>query len=118
MKKSLLRLLVIITIACSCKSTGSMNAIQPKNGTIELPTKGEFRIWKDIVHPSFSVTLSNPSATQSCEVYTVKSSGSEKWISPSLMAGKTLTIIVPANGHLFFKNFNPNILKIDYKVEE
>jgi hypothetical protein len=118
MKRFTLALLTIITIAISCKSTGSMAVIQPKQGTIELPEKGEFRIWKDVSHPSFTVTLSNPSATQSCEVYTVKSSGSEKWISPSLQAGKTLTITVPANGHLFFKNFNPNILKIDYKVEE
>jgi hypothetical protein len=118
MKRFTLALLTIITIAISCKSTGSMAAIQPKQGAIELPEKGEFRIWKDVSHPSFTVTLSNPSATQSCEVYTVKSSGSEKWISPSLQAGKSLTITVPANGHLFFKNFNPNILKIDYKVEE
>jgi hypothetical protein len=118
MKRFTLALLTIISMAISCKSTGSMAVIQPKQGTIELPEKGEFRIWKDIAHPSFTVTLSNPSATQSCEVYTVKSSGSEKWISPSLQAGKTLTIAVPANGHLFFKNFNPNILKIDYKVEE
>jgi len=29
-----------------------------------------------------------------------------------------LTLSVPSNGHLFFKNFNNNILKIDYKVEE
>jgi hypothetical protein len=118
MKRFTLALLTIISMAISCKSTGSMAVIQPKQGTIELPEKGEFRIWKDIAHPSFTVTLSNPSATQSCEVYTVKSSGSEKWISPSLQAGKTLTITVPANGHLFFKNFNPNILKIDYKVKE
>ena len=118
MKRFTLALLTIITIAISCKSTGSMTAIQPKQGSIELPEKGEFRIWKDIAHPSFTVTLSNPSATQSCEIYTVKSSGREKWINPSLQAGKTLAITVPANGHLFFKNFNPNILKIDYKVEE
>jgi hypothetical protein len=118
MKRFTLALLTIISIAISCKSTGSMAVIQPKQGAIELPEKGEFRIWKDVSHPSFTVTLSNPSATQSCEVYTVKSSGSEKWISPSLQAGKTLSVTVPANGHLFFKNFNPNILKIDYKVEE
>jgi hypothetical protein len=38
--------------------------------------------------------------------------------SPSLQAGKTMTITVPVNGHLFFKNFNPNTLKIDYNVED
>ena len=118
MKHFTLVCLTIITMLTSCKSTGSMAVIQPKKGTMELPEKGEFRIWRDLSHPSFRVTLYNPSATQSCEVYTVKSNGSEKWISPSLQAGKTLIITVPANGHLFFKNFNPNILKIDYTVEE
>jgi hypothetical protein len=118
MKKLLFALFAISTIAFSCTSTGSLANIQPKSGTIELPEKGEFRIWEGIAHPSFSVTLTNPSETQSCELYTVKSSGKEKWISPSLKAGKSLTITIPANGHLFFKNFNPNVLKIDYKIEE
>ncbi len=118
MKHLTVALFTIITIAISCKSTGSMSSIIPKSGSVELPAKGEFRIWKDIIHPSFTVTLSNPSTTQSCELYTVKASGAEKWISPSLQAGKTLTVTIPANGHLFFKNFNPNILKIDYKVKE
>ena len=118
MKQLVIGLLAIMTISNSCKTTGTMANIQPKTGTMELPTKGEFRIWKGITHPSFSVTLSNPSATQSCEVYKVSSMGSEKWVSPSLQAGKTMTITVPANGHLFFKNFNPNNLKIAYKVEE
>jgi hypothetical protein len=118
MKQLLFALSILTIINYSCKSTGSIAAIQPKSGIIELPAKGEFRIWKDISHPSFTVTLSNPAAVQSCEVYTVKSSGSEKWISPSLMAGKSLTVSVPSNGHLFFKNFNDNVLKIEYKVEE
>jgi hypothetical protein len=118
MKQLLLAFLVSVSCAVACKSTGSMAAIVPKQGSIELPHQGEFRIWKDLSHPAFSVTLSNPSATQSCEVYRVNGNGNEKWISPSLQAGKTLTVTVPANGHLFFKNFNPNILKIDYKVEE
>ncbi len=118
MKRFTLALLTIITIVISCRSTGNLAVIQPKQGTIELPAKGEFRIWKDIAHPSFTVTLSNPSATQSCELYTVKSSGMGKWINPSLQAGKTLTVNIPANGHLFFKNFNPDILKVNYKVEE
>jgi hypothetical protein len=95
-----------------------MTDIQPKSGIIELPAKGEFRIWKGIKHPSFSVTLSNPSATQSCEVYQVKDNGSEKWVRPSLQAGKSLTVWVSSDGHLFFKNFNPNMLKIEYKVED
>jgi hypothetical protein len=118
MKQLVIGFLAIIIISNSCKTTGTMTNIQPKAGTIELPEKGEFRMWKGITHPSFSVTLSNPSATQSCEVYKVTSTGDEKWISPSLQAGKTMTITVSSNGHLFFKNFNPNNLKIDYKIEE
>ncbi len=118
MKQVLFTLLTLATLTYSCKSTGSMAAIQPKTGTIELPAKGELRIWKDIIHPGFIVTLTNSAEKQSCEVYKVKESGSEKWIDPSLQAGKSLTISVPANGHLFLKNFNENILKIQYKVEE
>ncbi len=118
MKKLVIGLLAIITISYSCKSTGTMANIQPKTGSMELPMKGEFRIWNGITHPSFSVTLSNPSATQSCEVYKVSSIGIEKWVSPSLQSGKTMTITVPANGHLFFKNFNPNTLKINYIIQE
>ncbi len=118
MKKLLLALCTISIILFSCGSTGSLSNIEPKTGTMALPEKGELRMWKGISHPSFNVTLTNPSATQSCELYTVKSTGSEKWISPSLQAGKSLTITIPANGHLFIKNFNPNVLTISYKIEE
>jgi len=118
MKKVLFALLTIATITYSCKSTGTMAAIQPKNGIIELPAKGELRIWRNTLHPSFTVTLTNPADTQSCEVYKVTDNGNEKWISPSLIAGKSLIISVPANGHLFFKNFNDNVLTIEYKVED
>jgi hypothetical protein len=118
MKRLTLAVFTIIAIAVSCKSSGSMTAIQPKQGAIDLPEKGDFRIWKDLTHPSFTVTLSNPSTSQSCEIYTVKNNWNEKWVSPSLLAGKTLTVRVPANGHLLFKNFNPNTLKINYKIEE
>jgi hypothetical protein len=117
MKQLAIGLLAILLFTCSCKKTGTMDSIQPKSGTIELPANGEFRIWKDLVHPSFCVTFSNSSSSQSCEIYKVEDTGSENWVSPSLQAGKTLAVTVPANGHLFFKNFNNNILKIEYKIE-
>ncbi|MBC7399077.1 MAG: hypothetical protein H7289_03965 [Mucilaginibacter sp.] len=116
MKRLIIYLLVLPIILISCKTVGSMSAIQPKSGTIDLPTKGEFRIWQKTVHPAFTVTLTNPSATQSCEIYKVTEEGNEKWINPSLLAGTTLTVRIPANGHLFIKNFNPNILTIKYTV--
>ena len=117
MKQMILGLLAIVVVINACKTTGTMASIEPKLGTIELQAKGEFRIWKDVIHPSFTVTLTNNSPTQSCEVYKVKDNGSEKWVSPSLKAGKTIKLTVPSNGHLFFKNFNDNILKIEYSVE-
>jgi hypothetical protein len=95
-----------------------MASIEPKSGFIELSANGEFRIWNNIQHPSFEVTLTNPSPTQSCEVYKVTSSGEENWVNPSLKAGQSLRIKVPSNGHVFFKNFNPNTLRINYSIEE
>jgi hypothetical protein len=118
MKHLFFGILAIAIINSSCKSTCTMASIEPKMGTIDLPQKGELRLWKDIMHPSFSVTLTNNNAQQSCEIYTVKSSGKEKWVSPSLLAKSSLTVTVPANGHLFFKNFNPNTLTISYTVNQ
>jgi hypothetical protein len=95
-----------------------MANIQPKSGFFDLPAKGEFRAWKEVTHPSFTVTLTNSSPNQSCEIYYVKSSGKEKWINPSLLANSTLNVHIPANGHLFIKNFNDNVLRISYQVNE
>lgn len=118
MKNLLLCMLMLSSsVLLSCKTTSSMALIEPKEGSIDLPAKGEIRIWKDIAHPRFSVILTNPSSTQSCELYTVTESGSQKWIDPSLQAGKSITVKVPKNGHLFVQNNNPNVLKIMYKVE-
>ena len=114
MKKLLLITSVIVFFISSC--TRNLVAIEPKVGTIEISTKGEFKIWKGINHSSFSVTLTNTDAKQSVELYTVKSSGAEKWVSPSLLANSSLTVTIPENGHLFIKNFNPNNFKITYQV--
>ncbi len=118
MKSLLITLAIITLLSTACKVTGTMAAIQPKAATINLPATGTLRLWNGITHPSFTVTLTNPNATQSCEVYKVKDNGTERWISPSLQAGKSLTITVPANGHLYFKNFNNNVLNIEYKVAD
>jgi hypothetical protein len=118
MKQVFVALIAISSLAFSCKSTGAMATIQPKYGTIDLPATGELRMWRDVVHPSFNVTLTNNASNQSCELYKVTDNRNEKWISPSLMAGKSITVSIPANGHLFLKNFNPNVLKIEYKIEE
>jgi hypothetical protein len=102
----------------SCSSSQNLTKIVPKSGTIEIPAKGEFRMWKDIAHGSFTVTITNSSPRQSVELYTVKSSGAENWVSPSLLANTSLDIIIPADGHLFIKNFNDNVFTVTYKVRE
>ena len=104
--------------AISCNPSRNLTNIQPKSGSIEITAKGELRMWKDIKHPSFNVVLTNSNATQSCEVYYVKSDGTEKWISPSLQAKSIQTVTIPTDGHLFVKNFNPNALTISYKINE
>lgn len=116
--KKLLYYLSIVSLLMSCNSSRSMTTIEPKSGKFELPAKGEFRIWKGVPHPSFTVTLVNPAPNQSCEVYYVKSDGTEKWISPSLLANSKLSVTIPSDGHLFIKNFNDNVLTISYQIKE
>jgi hypothetical protein len=113
--KNVTLLLAFVSITLFSCSKNILN-IEPKAGSIEIPAKGEFRIWKGIEHASFSVKISNFDPKQSVELYTVKSNGDEKWISPSLLAKSSLEVIIPASGHLFIKNFNPNNFKINYKI--
>ena len=110
--------LLFYTVLTACNTSQNLASIEPKSGTLQLPAKGELRIWDKAGHGSFLVTLTNPSKTQSCELYTVNSSGKEKWINPSLLAGSKLTVTIPQNGHLFIKNFNDNLLPVTYRVNE
>lgn len=118
MNNSIFALIAIVVFAISCNSSRSLTNIQPKSGNLEIPANGELRVWKEIKHPSFDVVLTNKNANQSCEIYNVKSGGTEKWIKPSLQAKSSQTVTIPRNGHLFIKNFNPNTLIINYKINE
>ncbi len=118
MKQFFSVLILCFVIFSSCASSQGITNIQPKSGKIEIPAKGEFRMWKDVKHGSFTVTITNSSANQSVELYKVKSDGKEKWISPSLLANSSLEVTIPADGHLFIKNFNPNTFTIKYKIAE
>jgi hypothetical protein len=118
MKKLILASFVIATISMSCNPGRTLVNIQPKSGNLDIPAKGELRVWQNIKHASFNVVLTNANANQSCELYYVKSNGKEKWINPSLLANSSLTVSIPADGHLFIKNFNPNTLTISYQVNE
>jgi hypothetical protein len=116
--KKLFAMLLCGIIFISCSSLQGAVNIEPKTGTIEISANGEFRMWKDIKHASFTVLITNLSPTQSVELYKVKSNGNEKWVSPSLLANSSLEVTIPANGHLFIKNFNPNVFVITYKIVE
>lgn len=118
MKKILLAAFLFTVTFMSCNTTQNLANIEPKKGILELPAKGELRIWNDKEHAAFLVRLTNSSKTQSCELYTVNSSGKEKWINPSLLANSELTITIPQNGHLFVKNFNETVLPITYNIAE
>lgn len=118
MKRLFAMLLISSTIFTNCSSSQGITNIQPKTGTIEIPAKGEFRMWRGTKHGSFTVTLTNSSPNQSVELYKVKSDGNEKWISPSLLANSSQEVTVPADGHLFVKNFNGNTFTITYKIAE
>ncbi len=118
MKQILLAVVLFTATFCSCNTTQGLVNIEPKTGTLELPAKGKLRIWNNKEHSAFSVTLTNSSVTQSCELYIVNSGGREKWVSPSLLANSKLTITIPQNGHLFVKNFNGNMLPITYSIAE
>ena len=115
--KKIFFILSITTFTLFSCSRNIIN-IEPKFGTIEISSKGDFRIWKGISHSSFSVKLTNTDPKQSVELYTVKSNGSEKWVSPSLLANSSLEVTIPSDGHLFIKNFNPNDFKISYIIIE
>jgi hypothetical protein len=118
MKHLFAMLLLCSTIFTSCSSSHGITNIEPKTGSIEIPANGEFRMWKDTRHGSFTVMLSNSSPIQSVELYKVNSDGNEKWLSPSLLANISQEVNIPADGHLFIKNFNPNQFVITYKIAE
>jgi hypothetical protein len=105
-------------IFSSCSTSQGITNVQPKSGTITIPAKGEFRMWQNVTHGAFTVTLANSSPNQSVELYKVKSNGSEKWISPSLLANSSQQVTIPADGHLFIKNFNDNAFTISYQIAE
>ena len=118
MKKSILIILAMTIIFVACKSSTNLINIQPRSGNLEIPANGELRVWKEIKHSSFEVVLTNQNENQSCEIYYVKSNGTEKWIRPSLQTKSSQTVSIPTDGHLFIKNFNPNTLTISYKINE
>jgi hypothetical protein len=101
-----------------CSSSRGSAGIEPKKGTIEVPATGEFRMWQHVKHANFTVTITNSSFNQSVELYRVYNNGNEKWVSPSLLANSSIKLVIPSDGHLFIKNFNPNVISITYTMEE
>jgi uncharacterized lipoprotein YajG len=118
MKKLSLVLVAAIALFASCSVCKSLDSNIPKTGTITIPAKSDFTMWKSLEHCSFNVTLTNNNANQSCEVYYVTKNGKEKWINPSLKANTTLEVNIPRDGYMLLKNFNPNEFTITYKIND
>jgi hypothetical protein len=117
MKNSILFLTMLLTVVASCNSNRNLTAIQPKQGTISIPAKGELALWKNIKHNGFSVAFTNNNPKASCEIYRVNKNGFEKWINPSLLANSKIAVAVANDGYVFFKNFNDTPLTISYLIE-
>ncbi len=113
--KNQLKITVLFTIVFFQLSCKSSQAISPKQGTINVPEKGEIKVWENIEHDSFSLKLENTSTKNSCEAYKVKN-GVEKWISPSLLANKSLEFSIASNGYLLLKNFSNEVITVNYLI--
>lgn len=106
-------LLAIVLFQISCKT---VQDISPKQGTVIVPAKGEIRMWDNLEHGSFSLKLENTSTKNSCEAYKVKNRN-QKWISPSLLANKSLEFSIAANGHLLLQNYSDEVITVKYTIQ-
>jgi len=88
--------------------------VKPKSGKIEVPAKGKLSLWEG-KHDSFSATITNPNEKVSVELYTVKGS-SKKWITPSLLAKKSIKVSVATNGSVLIENYNSSKVILDVKI--
>ena len=104
--------LILLLVQISCKT---MQDISPKQGTIVVPAKGEIKMWENIDHNSFSLELENTSTKNSCEAYKVKN-GFQKWISPSLLANKSLEFSIASNGYLLLQNYSNEEITVKYSI--
>lgn len=109
--KSITCSVLLFTGACS----QAQENITPKSGKIEVPAKGNLTLWEG-KHGSFSATITNPNEKASVELYTVKGS-KKKWVTPSLLAKKSITVSVASDGSLYIENFNSDKIILDVKVK-
>ena len=106
-------LIAMVLLHVSCKS---LQEISPKQGEIIVPAKGEIRMWDKIEHGSFSLKLENTSTKNSCEAYKVKN-GFQRWISPSLLANKSLEFSIATNVHLLLQNYSDEVITVKYLIQ-
>ena len=111
--KNLSLTIALVFLLVSCKT---LPEITPKEGSFEVISKQNTTLWNEN-HATFSVHLQNTNTKNSCEVYIVKN-GSKKWISPSLLANKSLDFNVPENASVFIENFSSENIKINYSINQ
>lgn len=109
--KSITCSVLVMVSAASCKA---QEAVSPKSGKIEIPAKGNLTLWAG-KHGSFRATFSNPNEKAAVELYTGKG-GRNKWISPSLLAKKSITVKVAEDGYVFIENYNSSKIEIEVEI--
>ena len=112
MKNLILAFTLVVASIC-CKS---LPEITPKKGSFDVNSNQNLTLW-NTNHQSFLVRLENTSTKNSCEVYIIKN-GSKKWISPSLLANKSLYFNVPTNASVFIENYSTDNVKINYSINQ
>ena len=113
--KTIIKITLLIAIVLFQTSCKTIQDISPKQGTIVVPAKGEIKMWETIDHNSFSLKLENTSTKHSCEAYKVKN-GVQQWISPSLLANKSLQFSIATNGYLLLQNYSDENITIKYTI--
>jgi len=59
MRKVTVLFLASTLMAMSCNTSQNQVNIQPETGNLDIPAKGELRVWKDLKHAGFDVVLTN-----------------------------------------------------------
>ena len=114
--KSIMTITAIVSILILQFSCKSAMDISPKSATINVPARGEIKLFDNIEHSFFSIILTNQSRKKSCEIYVVKN-GVKKWITPSLLANKQLYFSISSSAYVLLENFSDENISVVYSID-
>lgn len=113
--KNILTTLVLLTIIFYQFSCKMQIDISQRTTTVNVPAKGELKLFQNTQHSLFSINVKNKSVKNSCEVYIVKN-GNKKWISPSLAINGELDFSVPRDASVLLENYSGENISIIYII--